>query len=270
MKIFLFVLAILACFLPQIGAAEVPFRQPYAVWYKVRWAGFNVADMVAEVRTDKQGKTYVESAIRTYGLAKVVSGYGSDNNARFRIHDTKVMPEFFETHFTFRNRKRDIEINYDKAGAFKSETNIPPENRGKRPAVPAKLKAKALDPISAIIYAHLQLKAGKKNLVIPVYDGRRRFNAVVKIAGKENGLIKLNYTEEMVAGFTGNEKKQRDEIKATIDFYIDAKTYLPVRAVGTSYLGTAFIETGAVCKNFEECLNKATPLGAAEPPARPR
>ena len=229
-----------------------------ARWYRVYWGAITVGDLYVTLIPTAEGYG-MRSAIRSKGIAKVVSNWKSDSGATMRIQeDGKYVPIRFKTSFELRKRTRKIDIHWDKDWKVVKETNIPPENRHKRPAVPEEQKIGSFDPLTAVMQGRLLVReailSGKREFFVPVYDGRRKSNIRFKIYGADkNGIIHTSFVEEAVSGYTNNELKEIAKNNPEFHVYLSPKDLLPVAAKGQSLLGTARIKLKMECDTLKEC-----------------
>lgn len=259
------------CAKPAFAAPVLPDG---AGIYGVYWGGFHVADIV--IGTQQQGKACtVATHVRSYGLAKLVSGFRSDTEADFTCEALKgkstdpfpadsITPQHYTTHFMLRKRERNIDLTYSKDGGkiIKDENN-PPENRWKRPAVPQEMKQDVYDPLTLSVVARSIVRhavlAGRtpESFVVALYDGRRRTDITFHYHGlDEDGLHIVEFTEVPVAGYTGNELKDYDHSQKKFFIKLDAEHFMPLRAIGSSTFGSAVIRLRESCETTENCLQK--------------
>jgi hypothetical protein len=228
--------------------------------YGTYWSGFNIADLIVQIKPMEGGFYAVSSHIRSYGLARMISGYSS--NTKSFLKKEGFTPVDFYSYFKLRNKERTIAISYDKDGKIVEESNKPAENRHKRPAVKAKGKNGVHDPLSAALLARKQLidtlKAEKKSFSTSVYDGRRRFDLLFTVHGlTEEGRVHISFKEDPIAGYTNNELKTKKERgDPEIHIYLSPEDLLPVKAVGKSILGTAHGILNAECEDIKSCFDE--------------
>ncbi|MDX1949762.1 MAG: DUF3108 domain-containing protein, partial [Rickettsiales bacterium] len=232
--------------------------------FNLRYLSFDVADLVLE--GNAQGYFRVYS--KTNGFIDYLFGWRDYSISHFNISDDIIKPKDFKTKLLFKKKVREIEIFFSDDGKkVASDKVTPPDNRAKRPAVPDNLKIAVYDPLTAGIEARrLVIDAveknnfnskGRYNFSLPIYEGRRRTDLMFDISNKKiDGMFVLKMYRKAVAGYTDNEMQDIKKGDAVIDIYLDAKNFLPVKAEGKNFLGTARGLMVKDCKNFEECVGK--------------
>ncbi len=104
--------------------------------------------------------------------------------------------------------------------------------------------------------------AGERKYVLPVYDGRRRFDLAVEVRGRAtHGLLGRNAKTvdavaivHPIAGF--KPYHQRWWNNARFDVYLDPATGLPLQISSSSFVAAVVLTTTAVCPPAPNC---ATP-----------
>lgn len=172
----------------------------------------------------------------------------------------------YETHYQTKKKKRYVKMVYAD-GKETVEKIEPPENRDKRPAVEAKLKDAAVDPLTFVIAMRHSLyiarKEGKKKFTLTVYDGRRLTEANFTIAGTDvieyNGrklpVIDVAATRKQLAGFTPSEISDHSANEPVLHIYFsnDARQ-MPVELHADYWLGNISAKLVKECRTGESCL----------------
>ncbi len=91
--------------------------------------------------------------------------------------DGVITPESYRSEGTWGTRKREMAFTFAEDGALKLGPEPPKPEEG-REAVPEDLLKRVLDPVSAVMAMLDPARPGKPGCapVVPVYDGRRRFD----------------------------------------------------------------------------------------------
>lgn len=239
--------------------------------YGVYWGGFHIGDLIIATKQEKDTCT-VETYIRSHGLAKLISGFRSDTKSTIHcvenkrnsdsLHADYFVPQFYETHFTLRKRDRNIELTYSKDGKeITKDYNHPPENREKRAAVSDEDKSETHDPLSSaaltrnIFQYALEHGQAPEPFIIGMYDGRRRTDIELHYVGTTpEGNHTIEFRELPISGYTNNELRDYKKSKNRYYITVDAKTYMPLKALGESTLGNANILFTRQCESVESCL----------------
>ncbi len=239
--------------------------------FNLGYLTFDVADFYSEIIPIETTKDFTRYQFRFYsrtnGFINYLFGWMSHTISVMKVYDNKVVPEKFRTKVVLKKKTREISLDYDSAGKnITFEEVVPPDNRGKRPAVAANLKVNTYDPLSMAIEARrLMIKAikennfdtkGKYTYSLPLYDGRRRSDINLELESKRyNGNYHLKITQKPIAGYTDNEWADIRKGERIIDLYIDPQTYWPVTARGESSIGSAKAHFVQNCNmTFEECI----------------
>ena len=233
--------------------------------YEVTWAKIHVADLFLEIISPEDTMhSEVMVMIRTYNLAKLASKYKSETKATLLFLGDELYRQVdYYSHYHRRKDDRTITFTYSPDGqAITKETNIPPEKRWKRKAIDEKLKTGTLNPIALgfvarqrlIHLASVETSLEGKTFTLPLYDGRRLGNFHFSIHGKtKDNLYHISYVEKPVAGYTDNELERFSRGETIIHIYVSPDDFIPVRAKGESFLGTATAQLAATCPSLETC-----------------
>lgn len=245
-----------------------------ARWYKVWGSGFYLGDLYIEFK-ESGGNINIWAYAGSRGIAKNISNYSSDSKSSLSIKDGKVLTNTFSTDFILRKRERNIDLFFAPDGSLKSEKNIPPEIRGKRPAVPKNLIDGSYDPLAAAMVVRERIKKliasgdmdkiSKKNpdkFVIPMYDGRRRSDLEIEILGRtETSIVNKNMKaihltayNKPVSGFTKNEMRDMPDQNPKINVWVgDDELLLPIKGDGQTRVGFASGSLVKECRTMKEC-----------------
>ncbi len=233
--------------------------------YKVSWSNFDVANLYVSIVTEQVADDILyqfQVVIKSYGLAKMISGFKSDTITIVKAHNENYYPLRFATSFKLRKKRRDITLTYSKDGKkIIKDVNIPAEYRWKRKAVSQKLKDGSYDPLTIVFAARKKIKeaieqGGEKQFLLPLYDGRRRSDIKFTIYPERvKKLIHISFQEEAIAGYTDNEKSNLIERSSVIHVYLSPDDYFPVSAEGDSQIGSATIALEKECKTMADCMN---------------
>lgn len=239
--------------------------------YNIGYLTFDVADFYGEVIPLNSTKDYTRYQFRFYsrtnGFVDYLFGWISHTISIVKMYDNKVVPEKFRTKAVLKKKTREISIDYDASGRrITHEEVIPPDNRGKRPAVPDDMKLNTYDPLAMAFEARRMIMSAFKNdnfndrkkysFNLPMYDGRRRSDMKFELdKEKTQGLYHLKIIQHPVAGYTNNEWDDIKKGTRSMDLFIDPKTFWPVSGTGKSGVGSARAHFVQDCNmKFEECL----------------
>lgn len=227
--------------------------------YKIYWSGLHVGNAYTEIIPTQEGYG-MRLHMRSRGVAKLLTDWkGNSAASMYERDDKSFVPKRFLTAYENRKKPKRIELLFNKAGSVQKESVEPPDNRDKRPAVPAANKNGVYDPVSLIFAARHEVRkaieAGKNTFTMKMYDGRRRTDLPFTILGMtEEGLIHISFTEIPVAGYTDREMKGVKDGERQISLYLSRHDLFPVFVKGTSPLGSATIRYSKDCDSVAACM----------------
>jgi hypothetical protein len=240
----------------------------YILKYEASWNGFTVGTIKVEV--NESAKKYKYGAfIQSEGLLKTFTRYWSKNISSGSISSGKIIPKNYSTYWERKKEKHGIEISYKNAGKTVTEVSTPPEKRFKRPIVAPKDKNNTLDPVAASLYAKKQIaqivasgKSFPQKIVIPSFDGRRRFDVELTVTGyqkkyykgENEELLEIKFYRVPGAGWNEKELTRFKQQDPTITFYLN-KEFIPVFGTGNAPFGTANFELVKQCQDGETGCN---------------
>ena len=193
------------------AAAQAPGQTSQThLRFEASWAGLLAADLVISMGNDGDGNTF---RLRTRGLfdpfvrlrvAATTEGRAADQSRLYRVN------------YTNRRRARSVKVRFDGEQAvptIRTKGATPAEDREKEAKVPAAQRTNVLDPLTALarIFQNARhlITGGPETFVLPVYDGRRRFDLKGDVRGTVGRVIKgrservhrLRFTADPIAGF---------------------------------------------------------------------
>jgi hypothetical protein len=155
-------------------------------------------------------------------------------------------PMRFEGVYTKEDRAREVAFAYDAAGRIDS-FRLVKRDRARVTAVPDGLAPDTVDPLTALLRARAWLGAAAEGstLAIPVFDGRKRYDATMRYLG----LVQLNVADAAVPAHrlavrytlaasldedTGVLQPERDARPRDIEVAVSADgRYVPLRLDGS-------------------------------------
>ena len=203
--------------------------------YVFSWSGIRIGKLHLEMNqsdTDYE----IESSLKTSGIVAMFSDHRSLTRVKGRTHNSnRFKPKTYRSNYHSGNKDKLIAMSYDDKGAVVNE-EIVPEKRASRPEVPNHLKLGVADSLTAIFEMREQIKAALHNaeseMVVPVFDGKRRFDlhariinphTSLKMEGKKVPAIKLGLRRTPVAGFKEKELKKLAKGEPELEFFVDQK-----------------------------------------------
>jgi hypothetical protein len=256
--------------LPSMAQQSMPLvpLQPYnsIAYYEVAWSGITVGGMAIAAHDDDKAYS-MEVQVKSNGLAWVFTKHKSTTTVEGIKRGGRYIPQQFETWFTLRDDTRHIVLDYDKKGHLTNELNTPPEDRSKRPEVPADLKRGIIDPLTLFftqrqeIYKALQ--NGHDRFTIRMYDGRRLTDMHYFVQGRkevhwnnqDRRVIVFNLSRSPVAGFKPGELEEIEDKKdPAVSLYLsDDGLLIPLKIVIDSSAGTFYANLKHNCNDMDSC-----------------
>ncbi len=151
--------------------------------YDAHAGGFHVGTVT--VRVARDGADYrMRSLIETTGLIGYVTEFRSRAETTGALVDGRPRPEAHRVDNVWRGRERRVRGTYPAAGPPRFAVE-PEAAADDREPVPPALAAGSVDPLTAGLALALASEDGEGR-VVPVFDGRRRYDvAVVRLAAAE-------------------------------------------------------------------------------------
>ncbi len=141
---------------------------------------------------DKQ-KYFISGKAATRGFWGNIVPWQTESNAEGQFGKTGLLPQRHEVISTWRGQSRSVELLWDKKRQMKASATPPAQDDDRDPVEPALLQ-KAVDPMSGVLelLMHADWQNGC-NGVVPVFDGRRRFDIGLVDYGTET-IEKQDFT----------------------------------------------------------------------------
>ena len=180
--------------------------------FEASWAGLHAADFVISIGNggDMTENTF---RLRTRGLFQPFVRLRVDAASQGPAADRS---RFYRVDYANRLRERVVKVRFDGAGSvptIRTKGATQAQDREKEAKVPPAQRIGVRDPLTAVAgifqNAHHLLTGGSETFVLPVYDGRRRFDLKGQVMGTERRVIKgrsqrvhrLRFTADPIAGF---------------------------------------------------------------------
>lgn len=206
---------LIAAFLPWAAseAAEAPGKTSQThLRFEASWVGLRAADFVISLGNGSNG--YANTfRLQTRGLFDPFMRLRVDAMSQGRTADQSRL---YRVDYTNRRRERSVKIRFDGDRAVPTIHTLgatPAEDREKEEKVPPTQRTNVLDPLTALagIFQNARhlVTGGPETFVLPVYDGRRRFDLKGAVMGTVGRVIKsrsqrvhwLRFTADPIAGF---------------------------------------------------------------------
>jgi hypothetical protein len=189
MRRFSAVLVLLAVLAIEPATARSDDEAAFDLLYGMYWGGFHVADVSLNYAPEPER---YESGLRieTVGLADALLRYrGTATSEGEKTEPDGLLPRSYRFRDESRRASHTTEVIFDPgtASAIHIEATKRGEPRGTD--VPPELWLDVLDPLTAFLRLRKELAdlpdGARESVAVPVLDGRRRFDMVAEVVGRE-------------------------------------------------------------------------------------
>lgn len=236
------------------------------------WSGIRIGKLHLEMQQDEQSYQ-VESKLKTAGLVAMFSDHKSLTRVDGKRIEDEFRPVSYRSDYHSGQKDKLIALNYDETGNIIHEEISPPK-RLNRPDVPSSLKSGVADSLTAIFAMREQIKqavdSGSKEIIVPVFDGKRRFDLQARIINPDTSLkmnkrsipaIKLGLKRTPIAGFKDKELKKIGKGEPELEFFVDQENLTLLGLQLPLYGGTVMAWVKDACVN-DGCVLKDQQLAA--------
>lgn len=203
--------------------------------YVFAWNGIRIGKLHLQMQQN-QADYNVRSQLKTSGIVALFSDHKSLTTVKGKAEGARFQPVAYRSNYHSGNKDKLIDLQYDESGKVIAEDIKP--SRGARPEVPEDLKTGAADSLTAIFAMRAQVKealaTGAEEIIVPVFDGVRRFNLHARMITPENSIVlegqsvpavKLGLSRKPLAGFKDKELKKIAEGEPELEFFVDRKHF---------------------------------------------
>lgn len=172
---------------PTAARGEGP--QPFALTYGMYWGGFHIANVWLTYAPEADSYRS-ELTIETVGLADALLRYsGNASSEGQRNGADQLVPKSFQFRDSSRKTTHATDVTFDPARGAAVAIEMRTGGEPRSSEVPPELWLDALDPLTAFLQlrediANLQ-NGARDRLAVPVLDGRRRYDMVAWVTGRE-------------------------------------------------------------------------------------
>jgi hypothetical protein len=235
--------------------AKLPEQVKFYGYYSFTWGGIKLGKLALGIEEDKSSyKVYL--SVTSAGLVNLFTRHVNSTEARGK-HDAKgYHPTFYESNYQTKKKPRHIRLQYDGKGNVTEVFNDPPEDRAKRPEVPAGQSKDSYDPLTGVML----MRSGILNFrgfdvkrlyeVTAVSEGTETVTAL----GRDIEAEKFSLSRKPLAGMTEKETKEYAEGEPTVYFYFSndvrrVPVYMSMPMMFGSVKGVLTRE----CATWDEC-----------------
>src|SRR5690606_14163150 len=228
---------------PAVGAAETPVR--LSACYEVAWGGIGFADLRLTLTADT-GFT-AETAIETFGLVDLFGPFRFDAVSRGRLAGAGLpLPGHYVSLDGHKpDKRRRTVLDFDPESGAVAEELTPPRDHVR--VAPA-LRVGAVDPLTAVLQARgairRSLEGGPATVILPIYDGSKRYDFVLDVHGRVAGpagqpAIRATARVRPIAGF---RPRQLDHVQDPAEVVLSDDVYLLPLRVQAGWSSLALVD----------------------------
>jgi len=176
--------------IPLLGgsasAAESAATRITDLGYDVYVGGLHVFAFEVEMRLAPD-RYRVTAAGETQGMVGWVASWNLNLAAEGFERDGRILPQRYVAQSEWQSRARKTELGFQPDGSYTLTQTPPPEpDPDIEGGLPAMLPQDTMDPLSfALIASRALEKSGRCDQTVPVFDGQRRSDAIVRQVGPE-------------------------------------------------------------------------------------
>jgi hypothetical protein len=229
-----------------------------AALYQASWAGMPAGEIRLTLRDDPAAYR-AEIVIRSAGLPSLVTRFRGRATSEGRLGaERSPAPIRYDAVYDLRKR-RDNHLNMQfawRAGAVVADRGAADTSR--KPPLAEAFRTGVLDPLSALTAIRHQLRQGNRGaFTVPVYDGARRFDVIVRVLPLNPGdsVIRLELTLVPIAGFKGgSEDGDPDDAPRPVALTIsDDQRLMPLSIYVSLYYLPLAVELRSWCGTSAPC-----------------
>ncbi len=233
------------------ATAEAPADEKVMVRYATYWGGLHAADVVLAL-SERDGRYEVVMEIGSRGLIGWLFGVSAAAHSHGVMDAGALHPRLYRYYTRDGDGEELTEVSFDpatttgsvvrrtrdtaqagRAGGWQQE-EIPD-------VVPLPLRTGAFDPLSLVPVLRHEVAAavaeGRESLTLPIYDGKRRFDVVVRIRGpssyrldgREIPTLEITIAPEPLAGFSRSKARRWENYLMTMQ--LDRSHLMPLRVL---------------------------------------
>jgi hypothetical protein len=208
------------------AAAHGAHADETAALYQASWAGLPAGEIRLTLRDDPAAYRG-EIVIRTEGLPRLLTRFRASAVSEGRL-TAELLPapiRYDATYDLRKRRDRRLSMRFVRRTVGLQPTDLSPgglqptdlsggavvaergpEDTSKKPPLAEEFRSNVLDPLSALAAIRDALRRGNRGaFTLPVYDGARRFDVLVRVGPKRAGdaVLHLALILSPIAGFKG-------------------------------------------------------------------
>jgi hypothetical protein len=194
-----------------LAASPAARADDVSALYQASWAGLPAAHISLSLR-EAPGAYRNEIAIGSEGLPHLVTKFRGTAVAEGKEVGQTTIPARYDATYDLRKRKdRQLRMIFaSSAGAVIAERG--PGDTSRKPELAEQFRRNVVDPLSVITAIRTTIRRGETAFTIPVYDGARRFDVVVRVLPRDpkDPGVHLAMSLHPIAGFKGETSDDGD------------------------------------------------------------
>jgi hypothetical protein len=231
--------------------------------YTAYWAGLPAAQIRLTLSADAS-VYHDEIEIGSQGLPLLITHFRASAQAGGRlVPGRQAAPLHYDALYDLRKwRDSRIAMRFvERGGAVVAERGA--EDTSKKALLDEKYRRDTVDPLSAFESVRAEIAAREaapdRPILVPVYDGTRRFDVIGRILPKHEqtpGMLRVVLNLRPIAGFKGQSKIDGDPDDAPRPVAVtltDDKRLLPISMTLRVFYLPLVIRLDRVCSTAEQC-----------------
>jgi hypothetical protein len=178
--------------------------------YQVDWAGLPAARLRLTLHEGPDGYRD-EIRIGSEGFPKLLTHFRGAAVAAGKLTQSPV-PVRYDADYDLRKRRdRKVRMGFTAQGAA-LVANRGPGDTSRKAELAEQFRRNVLDPLTSLTLIRAALRRGETAFTIPVYDGARRFDVIVRVLPRDPAApgIRLALSLRPIAGFKGETSEDGD------------------------------------------------------------
>lgn len=233
------------------ASMQTDYRFEFAAYY----SGFKIGEATGRLQRG-ESQYALNVAARTAGVLGWMMSIDQQASSNGQLRDLPEA-EWHRNHNMDGDNRNWIELAFTPEDIEIVDAHPHPDTETRSP-VPAEMKKGALDPLSAVLALGMTVTGPRQcNSTVPVFDGRRRYDAVVEHLGNETytgpqgprETLRCHFRFVRHGGYRPNAKRWKGiSGTAWLQQVADNLPMLPVRLEVETNYGTAFIHMISVTR----------------------
>jgi len=242
--------------------------EPESLSFQVSWGGLDAAE-ISFVAEQQGGRYHGHLSVHTHGMTHWMTNLMIESDTRGVMTAGGFCPDAFSQTTNSKDTVRQVVLRFsgqcEVAETVLDEERrddaslVTPDPDDEPPVVPEQARHHVLDPVSALFEIGRRGVAGEGVFVLPVFDGRRRYDLLVEavgpgrhdVGGASYETLDLRVVVKPLFGFKPRKKDFWQD--AGFEIYVGRDIGLPVKIASTSFFAETIIGLNALCRGRLSC-----------------